>query len=97
MKCLIYKKLFKKLSNVEIEVRMSALQFFFCGGGGRKTGAAILPPMCEFATHRIATFFCEVSSCTYNSECFCHPQLVLLGALFHIFLCTTVDVHPEGQ
>lgn len=36
MKCLIYKKLFKKLSNVEIEVRMSALQFFFFLGGGGK-------------------------------------------------------------
>lgn len=38
VKCLIYKKLFKKLSNVEIEVRMSALQFFFCGGGEGSLG-----------------------------------------------------------
>lgn len=96
VRCLIYKKI---LSNVEMRgenLSSAVLEKAW------KIMAVTLPPLFDFATHRIATFFCEVSSCTCNSECLCYPHLYssrnsvshLLGHNFWCSLKRAMIQHP---
>lgn len=58
--------------------------------------AVTLPPLFDFATHRFATFLMKWAVALAALSASAVLTFVLLEAMFHIFLATTFDVHPEG-
>lgn len=59
--------------------------------------AVTLPPLFDFATHRFATFLMKWAVALAALSASAVLTFILLEAMFHIFLATTFDVHPEGQ
>lgn len=62
-----------------------------------KITAVTLPPLFDFATHRFATFLMKWAVALGALSASAVPTFILLEAMFHIFLATAFDVHPEGQ
>lgn len=91
VRCLIYIKI---LSNVEMrgENLSSAVP-----EKAWKIMAVTLPPLFDFATHRIATFFVKWAVALATLSASAILTFILLEAPFNIFLDITFDVHPEGQ
>lgn len=62
-----------------------------------KIMAVTLPPLFDSATHRFATFLMKWAVALAALSASAVLTFILLEAMFHIFLATTFDVHPEGQ